>query len=161
MNTIISQNIIISGFTSQWKAKNYCNVYKLIPNHSNGIACGSEPHTKFQLVFYTILIHTIRKGIIILNKSIKKVQCNPSEAHHKRESNKSNRTTWSKHLKPFKRTLTNSSFFASKWEHFSYLDSVLSRSSPEVEVLGDQRLVKMRPWHFRSSNEPKPWEAHE
>jgi len=92
----------------------------------------------------------------IYNKSIKKVQCNPSEAQNKRESNKSSRTTWSKHLKPFKKTLTNSSFFASQQEHFSFLCSVLSRSSPEVEVLGDQRLVKMRLWHFRCSNEPKP-----
>ena len=52
--------------------------------------------------------HTVRKRIMILKiyyKSIKKVQCNPSEANNKRESNKNNRTTWSKHLKPFKRPL--------------------------------------------------------
>ena len=41
----------------------------------------------------------------------------------------------------------------------------MSRSSPEVEVLGDQMLVKttrsLRLWYVRCSNEPKLWEAHE
>ena len=140
-----------------------------IQTHSNSFQWDCmwfwSPHQVSIDPLYNPDSHTVGKRIMILkfyNKSIKKVQCNPSEAHNKRESNKSNRTTWSKHLKPFKRTLTNSSFSASQWEHsgFSYLDSVLSRSSPEVEVFGDQRLKK-RPWHFRCSNGPKPWEAHE
>ena len=51
--------------------------------------------------------------------------------------------TWSKHLTWFKGTLTNSSSFALRQEQF-FLWSEMSRSSLEVEVPGDQRLVKMR-----------------
>lgn len=51
--------------------------------------------------------------------------------------------TWSKHLTRFKGTLTNSSSFALRQEQFFFW-SKMSRSSPEVEVPGDQRLVKMR-----------------
>ena len=44
-------------------------------------------------------------------------------------------------------TLTNSSSFASRRERFSFLWSEMSRSLPEVELPGGQRLAKTRLWH--------------
>jgi len=150
---------------------------------SNGIAYDSEHHTKVQLAFDMTLIHTQlemvwRMILKIHNKSIR-VQFDTSKPHNEAtELRAMEAPEWhgAKCLTQFKGTFTNSSSFASQREQFFFLWFETSRSLPEVEVPGDQRLVRIRlscwlvEWAdtaedclllLECSNELKPWKAHE